>query len=188
MPMNHFALSVALIIATPAAQAPAPRPVLIDTDIGSDIDDAFALALALASPELDIKAITTVGGQAEDRAWIVCRFLSHGGFKSIPVAYGRDPQPKSEIDWQIQYRRHPAPIFNRTQKPEKVSAVELMYQKLKEQPGKVTIIALGPLTNVARLLEEHPDAKALIRRIVAMGGSVNVGYRGNHFHFRFAAI
>src|SRR5262245_27597938 len=131
--MNHLALSAVLFVVPLTAQPATPLPVIIDIDIGSYIDDAYALALALASPELDIKAITTVGGQAEDRAWIVCRFLSHGGFKPIPVAFGREPQPKTEIDWQIQYRRHPAVIFNRTQKPEKMSAVELMYQKLKEQ-------------------------------------------------------
>lgn len=175
--MTHLTLLVGLFIASPIdAQVPTPLPVIIDTDIGSDIDDAFALALALASPELDIKAITTVGGQAEDRAWIVCRFLAHGGFKPIPVAFGRDPQPKSEIDWQIQYRRHPSPIFNRTQKPEKMPAVAFMHQSLKKQ--KLTIIALGPLTNVARLLDEHPDAKPRIERIVLMGGSINVGYNG----------
>lgn len=174
-----FSAFVIVTFCGSAAAQPLSRiPVLIDTDIGSYIDDAYALALALASPELDIKAITTVGGQAEDRAWIVCRFLSHGGFRPIPVAFGRAPQPKSEIDWQIQYRRHPAPIINRTQKPEKVSAVELMYQKLKEQPGKVTIIALGPLTNVARLFAEHPGAKPMIRRIVLMGGSIEIGYNG----------
>src|SRR5262245_2522769 len=166
-----FALIAGLAPAVPAAAQVPPRlPVIIDTDIGSDIDDAFALALAVASPELDIQAITTVGGQADDRAWIVCRFLSHGGFKSIPVAFGREPQPKFPLDWQIQYRRHPAPIFNRTQKPEKISAVELMYQKLKEHaavsdlirdpgiPGKMTILAIGPLTNVAQLLKDYPAA------------------------------
>ncbi len=163
---------------SPAFSQPPRLPVLLDTDIGSDIDDAFALALALASPELDVRGITTVGAQAEDRAWIVCRFLSHGGHKNIPVAFGREPQPKSAIDWQIQYRRHPAVIFNRTQKPERSSAVELMYQELKKQPNKMTITALGPLTNVARLLKDHPDAKPLIKRIVLMGGSIHVGYDG----------
>ena len=161
-----------------AAQSPPRLPVLIDTDIGSDVDDAFALALALASPELDIRGITTVGGQAEDRAWIVCRFLSHGGFGPIPVAFGRAPQPDFAIDWQIQYRRHPAPIFNRTQKPQKEAAADFLFGKLKEEPGKLTLIALGPLTNIAQLLKEHPDAKPLIRRIVLMGGSIEVGYKG----------
>lgn len=174
-------LSLALTLCfflSASTSAQEKQPVLIDTDLGSDVDDAFALALALASPELDVIGITTCAAGAEDRAWMVCRFLSHGGFKSIPVAFGRDPQPDYPIDWQIQYRRHPAVIFNRTHRPLKESAVQLMYQKLKEQPGKVTLITLGPLTNVARLLKEHPDAKDMIQRIVAMGGSVDRGYEG----------
>lgn len=176
MKMKPLALIFCLLFpATVVAQTPR-IPVILDTDIGSDVDDAFALALALASPELDIKAITTVGAQADDRAWIVCRFLIHGGFKPIPVAFGRGKQPDYPVDWQIQYRRHPAPIFNRTQKPEKFGAVELMHQKLKDQPGKLTIIALGPLTNIAQLLDQHPDAKDKIERIVLMGGSIHVGY------------
>src|SRR5687767_13127766 len=160
------------------AQPRAPIPVLIDTDIASDIDDAFALALALASPELDVQGITTCAAQAEDRAWIVCRFLSHAGIKPIPVAAGKAPQPDYPVDWQIQYRRHPAPLFKRTQKLEKTSAADFLHDKLKARPGKLTIIALGPLTNIARLLDEHPEAKPLIKRIVLMGGALEVGYHG----------
>src|SRR5262245_34977081 len=168
-----------LIGCVSTAVADSPRiPVIVDTDIGSDIDDAFALALVLASPELDLRAVTTVGGQTEDRAWIVCRFLSHAGARPTPVAFGRDPQPDSKIDWQIQYRRHPAAIFNRTQKPAKEPAVELIYRQLKAEPGKITIICLGPLTNVARLFREHPDAKGMLKRLVVMGGAIRVGYSG----------
>lgn len=175
-------LAVVVLLAGMAVVSPAVAaekiPVVIDTDIGSDIDDAFALALALVSAELDLQAITTVGGQAEDRAWIVCRFLSHSRIKEVPVAFGRPPQPDSTIDGEIQYRLHPAPIFNRTLKPLREPAVELLYQKLKEQPGQLTLIALGPLTNIARLLQEHPDARPMIKRLVLMGGAVKVGYNG----------
>src|SRR5215471_4529317 len=126
-----LALLLAWALASPAFAGPKKVPVVIDTDIGADIDDAFALALAVASPELDILGITTVGrgggpdpyvqhiskDRDEDRAWLVCRFLTQVGVKNVPVAAGADPQPKSEIDWQIQYRRHPAAIYNRTMKP-----------------------------------------------------------------------
>src|SRR5262245_18807047 len=88
-----------------------PLPTIIDTDIGSDIDDAIALAYVLANDQFDVRGITTVGEQADDRAWIVCRLLGHGGIRPIPVAFGHEPQPKGPIDWQIQYRRHPSPIF-----------------------------------------------------------------------------
>jgi purine nucleosidase len=159
--------------AEPAAEK---IPILLDTDIGSDIDDAFALALALASPEVDLQGVTTVAGDAETRAWMVCRLLTAVGRREIPVAWGRDPQPATPIEGQIQYRRHPAPIFNRTSKPIKESAVEFLYSRLKAKPGKLTIVAVGPLTNIARLLTEHPDCKPWINRIVLMGGSVKVGY------------
>ena len=160
-----------------AADPPRERiPILLDTDIGSDVDDAFALGLALTDPSLDLRGVTTVSGEAENRAWIVCRFLTAVGRRDIPVAWGRDPQPDQPVNWQIQYRRHPAVIFNRSVKPVKESAVELLYSKLKAEPGKLTIVAVGPLTNVARLLNEHPDCKLWIKRIVLMGGSVRAGF------------
>jgi inosine-uridine nucleoside N-ribohydrolase len=170
---------LALLAIVPLAQAaPEKIPILLDTDIGSDIDDAFAIALALASPEVDLQGVTTVGSDAGERAWIVCRFLTSVGRRDIPVAAGRNPQPKAAIEGQIQYRRHPAPIFNRTSKPVKEDAVEFLYSRLKAQPGKLTIVAIGPLTNIARLLEKHPDCNVSIKRIVIMGGSVRVGYNG----------
>lgn len=169
---------VAALLAAPAL-ADAPRvPVILDTDLGSDVDDAFALALAVASPELELVAITTVGQDAEDRAWMVCRFLTQVGIKQMPVAFGAPPQPKGPIDWQIQYRRHPAAIFNRTLKPLKESAVDLMARHFKQRPGEITLLCIGPLTNVARLFQEHPDAKKQVQRVVLLGGSVAVGYEG----------
>ncbi len=154
---------------SPGSIAPAPKiPVILDTDIGNDVDDAFALALALASPELDLRGVTTVTGGAEDRA---CR-------KDIPVAWGRAPQKAQEINWQIQYRRHPAVIFNRTARPIQESAVAFMVRQLKAHPGKLTLLTIGPLTNIATLLAEHPDCKPWIKRIVLMGGSVRMGYDG----------
>src|SRR3954451_15277859 len=103
-----------LLCALPALAA-GRTPVLIDTDIGSDIDDAFALALGLASPELEVVGVTTVGGgnpfhpyvgQRKTRdapgACPVGRFLPQAGANPIPVAAGADPQPKSPMDWQIQ--------------------------------------------------------------------------------------
>lgn len=171
-------LIVLLACASPVCADAKKIPILLDTDIGSDIDDTFAVGLVLASPELDVQAVTTVGAQAADRAWIVCRFLTHSGIKGPVVAYGRGKQPDYGIDWQIQYRRHPAPLFNRTQKPVKAPAVEVMYNKLKAQPGKVTLIAVGPLTNVARLFKDHPDAVKLVKRVVIMGGALKVGYNG----------
>jgi len=167
----------AILVPSASAAADPPRiPILIDTDIGSDIDDAFALALALSSPEVDIRGVTTVGAEADLRARMVGAMFTRIGRKDIPFAAGKDPQPASDMALQRQYAWHPAVIFNRTKKPEKEGAVEFLYARLKADPGKLTIVALGPLTNIGKLLADHPDCKPWIKRIVVMGGSIKAGY------------
>lgn len=141
-------------------------PVLLDTDLGTDAADAFALALAVASDEIDLRGVTTAGRNAEDRAWMACRFLTHAGRKDVPVAWGRGEQPGPAVGWQIQYRRHPAVVWDRTAKPAKAPAVDLLYDRLKADPGKVTLVSIGPPTNVARLFEAHPDCKPWVRHVI----------------------
>ncbi|HTU91355.1 MAG TPA: nucleoside hydrolase [Gemmataceae bacterium] len=175
------AIGAALISSSSlAAEAPAKRkkaiPIILDTDIGTDVDDAFALALILASPELDLRGVTTVGSEPRTRALIVCRFLAAVGRGNIPVAAGAAPQPAEEIEKQGRYAK--ADGRPRAAQPVKESAVDFLYQRLKEQRGEWTLLAIGPLTNIARLLREHPDCKRWIRRIVLMAGSVRVGYKG----------
>src|SRR5688500_210623 len=133
--MNRVSLALAgwlllLVSFALGDEEPKTVPILIDTDIGSYPDDAFAVGLALASPAVELVGITTVGESAEDRAWIVCRLLTHVGRQDVPVAFGRGEQPKGPLDWQIQYRRHPAVVWDRTAKPQKMTAVELMVEKL----------------------------------------------------------
>lgn len=153
-------------------------PVIIDTDIGGDIDDAFALALATSMKELRLCAVTTVGGQADERARLVCRFLTNVGYQTIPVAAGLSGPRLDLMDAQVQYQRHPSVVEGKTSQPLRKTAVDLLYETLKRNPGEITIIALGPLTNIAKLLELHPDVEPLIKRIVVMGGAIRVGYSG----------
>jgi len=156
-----------------AAPQPSTKgPVLIDTDIGDDIDDAFALALALASPELDMRGITTVAGDAYTRALIVCRLLHAVGRDKIPVASGRPEREKPDFAGQLQYGLRPS--FRK--RPEREPAVEFLYRQLKSRPGELTLVALGPLTNVSELLTKHPDCKPWIKRLVLMGGAIRTGY------------
>jgi inosine-uridine nucleoside N-ribohydrolase len=109
---------------------------------------------------------------------MVGRFLTAIGRRGVPIAAGAKPQPSEKIGGQIQYSNHPAVIFDRTQKPVKQTAVAFLYEQFKAKPGELTLLAIGPLTNVARLLREHPDCKPWIKRIVLMGGSVRSGYKG----------
>ena len=183
---KFLAAWVALLLAFPLpAQAPAieKMPVLLDTDLGSDIDDAFALALLLASPELDLRGVTTVGGDTKVRAMMLCRFLTMTGRRQTRVAAGTGDQPARPITKQYPYYYHPDVLFDRTRKPEKDSAVDFLFARLKEQPGKVTILATGPLTNVARLLAEKPESKRLIRRIVLTMANVRADPKASQVVF-----
>src|SRR4051812_9758323 len=125
------------LLVTPgvASAQPLSMPTVLDTAIG-DIDEALALAVALSANSIALRGITTVGDHAEARAWIVCRLLTQSGFDKFPVSAGAEPQPKLGIGEEIQYRRHPAVIYNRTQKPEKTTAVEWMATQ-----GDVKILA-----------------------------------------------
>ena len=82
-------LLLPILLAALTIAASAKVPVILDTDIGTDMYDAFALALVLASPELDVRGVTTVSDDAYTRAMIVCRFLEAAGRQDIPVAAGR---------------------------------------------------------------------------------------------------
>ncbi len=159
-----------------AARQPAAKvPIILDCDIGTDIDDTFAVALAALSPELDLRGVTTVSGDTQARALMVCRLLTAAGRRDVPVAVGKANQPPQALRGvQEQYIRQP-PAF-RASKPIKEPAVEFIYKQLKANPGQITLVAVGPLSNIAQLVTEHPDCKPWIKRLVIMGGSVRVGY------------
>jgi len=175
---RHHILSKAIVsfflLLTGGASASDRQPILIDTDIGTGIDDAFALGLAFGSYELDVRGITTVGDDTHNRAMMMCRFLTVTGRRHTRVAAGAKPQSSRPITDQQKYYYHPDPIFNRTTKPEKQSAVEFLFARLKQQSGQVTVAALGPLTNLARLIETHGDATKLIRRIVLLEKNISL--------------
>jgi len=149
-----------------------PTPIVLDTDIGGDIDDAFALALVLKSPELELRAVTTVSGDTQARARLAAKMLAVAGRGEIPVAAGA---PGAHMDaaqtrWADGFSG-PALVSK--------SAVELMKSVLDRGHGQVVIVAIGPLSNVAALLRQFPDEKRKIRKIVLMGGSIRRGYYPN---------
>ncbi len=174
---SSLAMLVACGIGSPA-HAAEKISLVVDTDIGSYFDDALALGLVLASPEVELLGVTTVGGDTQTRAWMVCRMLTAVERRGVMVAFGDQPQPENKITGQYQYRNHPAVIYNRTGQPVKQRAADALAEWLRPRSGDVTILALGPLTNLARLLKEHPEARSGIQRIVWAGGSLEAGLDG----------
>src|SRR5437870_13714218 len=106
-------LGIGIAAGNVAAQEPAKRiPILLDFDIGDDIDDAFALATVLASPELDLRGVTTVGEDSYKRAQMACRFLEAVGRGKVPVAAGLPEKTTKPLPyWQVQYGNHASVYF-----------------------------------------------------------------------------
>jgi len=156
---------------TPAVPEKAiPEKVIIDTDIGDDIDDAFAVALALRSPELQILGITTTFGDTETRAKLLDRFLAEAGRPEIPVAAGVPTPPKGTFT-QRRYAEN-----NRLAKPAHPDAVTFLLDQIRRNPGQVTLIAIGPLMNVGAAIDKDPATFRKLKRVVIMGGSIKRGY------------
>jgi purine nucleosidase len=157
------------LFAQRAARGAAPIPILLDTDIGTDIDDAFALALILRSPELRLLGVTTVSGDTAARARLAAKMLREGGEPRIPVAAGKPgkPLPIEQTRW--------AESFSSPQLLNE-AAVDFLRDQFSKNPGKITLVAIGPLTNIGMLLQQDPSVAHKIKRIVMMGGSIARGY------------
>src|SRR5580693_6703460 len=154
----------------PARSAEMPEKVIIDTDIGDDIDDAFAIALALKSPELEILGISTTFGDTEARAKIVDRLLGEAGRTDIPVLAGT---PTHTTNVMNQRRYGEGGHFARASHP---SAADFILEQIRRYPGQITLIAIGPLMNVGALIDKDPETFLRLKRVVMMGGSNNCGY------------
>lgn len=146
-----------------------PIPVIFDTDIGTDIDDAYALAQIIHSPELNVLGVTTVSGDAVTRARLAAKLLATAGRSEVPVYAGLSsgPQYQTQTDW--------ATGFTSSSLHES-GGVEFLRQQINAHPGKITLIAVGALSNIAALLESEPGIGAKIKAIAVMGGSVRHGY------------
>lgn len=159
------------------------RAVIIDTDIGSDVDDLLALALAASSPELEIVAVTTVCGNSQRRGIIAKKFLEFVGLPDIPVFCGASNPitPHKEFVWfgiegQSMLSQISPWVNVHDNCLEDEPAVEALSRILLSRP--VEIVALGPLTNLALLKKRYPNAFNSISRITLSGGyfsSVSVG-------------
>jgi len=156
-----------------------PRRIIIDTDPG--VDDAMAIFLALRSPELKVEAITPVSGNVPLELTLpnALRLVEIAGRTEIPVAAGASfPLVRQLVTAKYVHGENglggvdfPAPKT----KPSQETAVEIIRRLVRSNPGEITIVAVGPLTNIATVLRSDPEIASMIPAIVIMGGALNHG-------------
>jgi inosine-uridine nucleoside N-ribohydrolase len=174
-------LAVALITSGSYALAgnasPSPRKeiaVIFDTDICDDIDDTWALAMLLQSPEFDIKLITTAVGNTPSKARTVAKFLETVGRTDVPIGIGvqhREGSHRQEA-WARDYElsSYPGTIHQ--------DGVQALIDTIMKSRGPIKVVAVGPLPNIAAALDREPRI-AQKAKFVGMHGSIRRGYGGN---------
>ncbi len=146
------------------------RPIIFDTDIGSDIDDAYALAFILSCHELQLEAVTVVSGDVDARGRIAAKMLHLAGRDDVPVALGVPSDKQvNQAPWAEGFEYEPDP------RP----AAELIVEEISSLPGEITLVPVGPMSNVAAALQMRPELAEEVAEIVIMGGGVWTGYRRN---------
>lgn len=151
-----------------------PIPVILDTDIGADIDDTWALAMLLRSSELDLKLLTTTVGDTTTKAKIAAKMLTIAGRDDVPVGIGvyqnRGPMPQATWAEEYKLSSYRGRIYP--------SSVQAITETIMSSPRPVTVISIGPTPDLAAALAWEP-AIASKAHFVGMHGSIHVGYRGN---------
>ncbi|HOX40554.1 MAG TPA: nucleoside hydrolase [Candidatus Brocadiia bacterium] len=151
-----------------------PIPVILDTDIGDDIDDTWALAMMLKSPELDVKMVVSDTGDTVYRAKIIAKMLEVAGRTDAQVGVGipfetRTRRPQGEWVEKYDLASYPGKVHQ--------DGVGAMIDLIMKSPQPVTLICIGPVPNIGEALEREPGI-AKNARFVGMHGSVYKGYNG----------
>lgn len=168
---------LAALFAAPAAQAASRArrkiPVIFDTDVCDDIDDTWALAMLLQSPEFDVKLITTAVGNTESKVKTIAKFLQEVGRTEIPIGAGVSHHKRGHRQdaW--------AKDFDLESYPGKIhkDGIKAIIDTVMKSKRQITIIAVGPLPNIAAALEREPKI-AKKAKFVGMHGSIRKGYAG----------
>jgi len=160
-------------VAIPAQNTKPPVPIIIDTDIGDDIDDAYALALAARSPELHILGITTAFGDTALRAHVTARLLDALNQPEIPIYTGVNSTRLFGNFSQLEYAHADTHVIVMR------DAVDFLLKTARQYPHQVTLIALAPMDNIGAAIDRDPAAFGLFKQVVLMGGSVRRGYGGS---------
>jgi inosine-uridine nucleoside N-ribohydrolase len=144
-----------------------PIPMILDTDIGDDIDDAYALVLATRWPAVKLEAVTATYGPTLSRARLARKLLDLMGRHDVPV-YAADDKHGStpQLDWAADYA-YTRPVE---------TAPEFLARTAHERPGEVTLVTIGPLPNIGHALDLNPELGRRFKRFVMMAGWIHESY------------
>jgi inosine-uridine nucleoside N-ribohydrolase len=158
----------------PVASGSAAIPVILDTDIGDDIDDTWALLMLLRMPELDLKLAVSDFGNAVYRCRLLAKLLELTGRTDVPIGIGtgREDKPGQQSDWVGEYRvgDYPGVVHE--------DGIQAIIDTINSSPEPVTLLCIGPVPNIAEALRRDPSI-ADNARFVGMHGSVYKGYAGD---------
>lgn len=164
----------ALLTTTALIAAPGNAvPVILDTDIGDDIDDTWALAMLLGSPEVDLKLVTTAFNDTPTKTRLLAKILERVGRTDVPIGTGvrTEVKPIHQAEWLGDYdlADYPGKVHE--------DGVQAIVDTIRAAPGQVALVVIGPQTNIAAALDRDPSI-AEKARVYAMAGSVRIGYEG----------
>jgi purine nucleosidase len=171
--MKTICLLLSLLPPPLLLAASKPVPIILDTDIGTDVDDAYALVLAARSPQLDLRAVTTVYGNVALRSAMTRKLLLMMGREEVLVASGEGkPWDGKEIHWGGWEGKGVLVEGETVTGVSQNRASDLIGELLSRTEEKMVIISVGGLTNIAVALRKQPSLQMKIERFVIMGGSV----------------
>lgn len=144
-------------------------PVVLDTDIGTDVDDLLTLIMLAGEPSVDLVAVTTVYGDVVRRAQMASHVLDLLGMRGVPVYPGKaEPMSGREVFW-AGYEGDGVPGLER--RPVcPTSGVDHLLRAAQQHHGELVVVAIGPLTNIAAALEREPSWRHAVRDLIVMGG------------------
>ncbi|MBI4427682.1 MAG: nucleoside hydrolase [Ignavibacteriales bacterium] len=143
--------------------------LLLDTDIGTDIDDAVCLAYLLAHPECDLLGITTVTGEPEKRAMLASAICRQAG-REVPIYPGAEHPMKVLLKQKIAQQAEVLGNWAHETKFPSGEAVEFLRRTIRAHPGEITLLTIAPLTNIGLLFSKDPEIPRLLKRLVMMCG------------------
>jgi purine nucleosidase len=147
------------------------RPVLLDTDIGTDVDDLLALALLVGSPEMQLIGVTTVYGDTALRARMTRLVLEQLQRRAVPIGIGARETLTGRPVWWAGHEGQGIPGLDRVQLDEGITAADLLHQAATEHRGRLELFAIGPLTNVAEAIAADDSFATSLRHLYIMGGA-----------------